>query len=179
MKNKSGLFIGATFALLAFTACGRSYQGSYRGYATMVPNYSGVTTGYGQTSTTTGAYSQTLTLSLNDQGPENVTGTFTSESNSGTIQGHANGSGIDNVVLTLGSSYSNYNNTGYNSGYNSGYNYGYGYTQPYYGNTSSCTGTFTGNLTLSGNRLTGRLNAINTTLASTCTIKSIDIDAQK
>lgn len=186
--KKSSIAI-SSLALLALTACGRSYQGTYRGTETLVTatnaynsGYnSGYGTGYGQPTSTNGATSQTLTISLNDVGNESVTGSFTSSTHSGTIQGQVTGSGLANVVFNINtvttSSQQNYGTT--YSPYGNYYPYGtYGNTT----NTTSqygCSGSFTGNLSFSNNRLSGTLNAMNTQSANNCGISSIGIDVQK
>lgn len=178
--NKNRVIILSSVALVGLTACGKSYQGNYRGTETIVSTY-----GYGSTSTTqSGSQSQALTISLNDNGYDGVIGTFISASHSGNLQAQVTGSGLSNVVLTLNPTTSSTQNISYStttpySSY-SGYAGYAGYTQPLTTQSYGCTGTFAGNLTLTNNnRLTGSLTPMNTTTASNCGIASLSIDVQK
>ena len=162
MKTKD--LLACTVVALAMTACGRNYQGSYRGTETVNQNYSTVA---GQTAVSGIAaqnYSDTVSLNLTDSSG-NVTGTYQGTSISGNFQGTDTATGISNAILTITSA--SYNST-YGSTYPSTYS-----TSSYYG----CTGaTFVGTLTVNNNVITGTLTPQNT---STCGMTAISVNATK
>lgn len=183
--KQNRMFILSSVALISLTACGKSYQGTYRGTETIISYSTGNSvygSTYGTTSTTqNGTQSQALTVSLNDNGYDGVIGTFASASHSGSLQAQVTGSGLNNVVLTLNpTTYSSQNVSYSTTTPYSNYSGYAGYTQPISTQSYGCTGTFAGNLTLNNNnRLTGSLSPMNTTTSSNCGIASLSIDVHK
>jgi hypothetical protein len=107
--------------------CGRHYSGVYQGKEQ-------INTGVGGTPTTSA-----MTLTLNQQGSDSVTGTWQSaQGGAGTLNASATGDGLTNVQLVMASG-------------------GLG-TYYSYWNTAGCQQTFTGTLSAQNtNQLTGTL----------------------
>jgi hypothetical protein len=172
MKARLALVVIGTSAL-ALSGCGKNYNGAYTGTETISQSnqygqiYQQPPTGQpGQPAPTTpttapaNSVSQMLTMTVTEGQNNQITGTWQAGNDTGKIQANANGSGFDNVILTVtpGGTANGVQNGAYGNPYGSPYGYAGGMMYPN-SMVMDCGGTFTGNLTLNGNQLTGTLTS--------------------
>lgn len=121
---------------MQFSACGRRYQGTWKGNETVVRN--GVST------------SHQVTITLNDSNGDYVSGTWTSPDGVGQLRAKPTGAGLEQVQLVMtpaiDASAAQQNSTNSVNGY-------IGYTQAY--GSFVCSGTFSGTLTYTNNNNNG------------------------
>ena len=146
---------------MQFSACGRRYQGTWKGNETVVRN--GVST------------SHQVTITLNDSNGDYVSGTWTSPDGVGQLRAKPTGAGLEQVQLVMtpaiDTSAAQQSSTAVNS-----FNSNLGYTQAY--GSFICGGTFAGTLTYTNNNnngLSGVLTLQNPSSGCSGAARTIDV----
>lgn len=164
MTTKRKIILVTMLAAVAmqFSACGRRYQGTWKGNETVIRN--GVSS------------SHAVTITLNDSNGDYVSGTWTSPDGVGQLRAKPTGAGLEQVQLVMtpaidASAAQQQSTSSVNS-----YTSNLGYTQAY--GAFICGGTFSGTLTYTNNNnngLSGVLTLSNPGTGCSGAARTIDV----